>query len=199
MIAWVASFNAHKIKEFSLLSHSIKPDLELRMASEIVGYSAPAETGSHFIDNARIKARSLAAVKPNFWIVAEDSGLVVPGLGGLPGVHSARYAGDKASDSENVAKLLKMLQIRRVSDRSAYFHCTLIAIDPQGKEHTFTGELNGHIADRPVGQLGFGYDPIFIPTEQNQTLAELGPAFKNSFSHRAIAFKQWLKLIEEGV
>lgn len=196
MITWVASFNTNKIKEFSLLAHSIKPDLELKMANEISGYSAPAETGSHFIDNARIKARSLAAVKTQCWIIAEDSGLVVPGLGGLPGVHSARYAGDKASDSENVAKLLKMLQLRRISDRSAYFHCSLIAFDPQGNEHTFTGELNGQISDRPMGQLGFGYDPIFIPQGQTQTLAELGPAFKNSYSHRALAFKQWLKIIE---
>lgn len=196
MIVWIASFNSNKIKELSMLAQTIKPNLELKIASDIIGYSAPAETGSHFIDNARIKARSLAAVKPHCWVIAEDSGLVLPGLGGLPGVHSARYAGEKASDSENIAKLLKMLQIRRISDRSAYFHCSLIAFDPEGKEHSFTGQLNGHISDRPAGQLGFGYDPIFIPEGQTQTLAELGAAYKNSFSHRALAFKQWLSTIE---
>ena len=163
MVLWIATFNPNKVKEYKALSQTALPSLEIHTANEILGYSAPVENGDSFLANARIKAKSLAAVKPNTWVIGEDSGLVVEGLGGLPGVHSARYAGEKASDSENVAKLLKMLQLRRVENKSAHFECVIVAISPEGQEYDFRGILEGEILDKPRGQFGFGYDPIFLP------------------------------------
>ena len=107
---WFATFNSGKINEFRNLSQGLP--LDLHLASEISHYSSPIEDQDTFVGNARIKAKSLKALKPDAWVIAEDSGLEVDGLKGNPGVHSARYAGEKASDAENNAKVLKMLKIR---------------------------------------------------------------------------------------
>lgn len=199
MQLWVGSFNSNKIREYKNLSQNHLPDLEIHTANEILGYTAPIENGDSFLANARIKAKSLAAIKDSVWVIGEDSGLCVDGLGGLPGIHSARYAGDKASDSENVSKLIKMLSLRRVLDRKAEFVCSLVAISPDGKEFTYSGTLKGKISDKPQGLHGFGYDPVFIPDGQSQSLAELGASFKNQFSHRAQAFRMWLDEIKGGL
>lgn len=168
---------------------------DLHAQSELAVYTAPPETGKTFEENARIKARSLRAVKPGQWVVADDSGLEVDGLGGLPGVHSARYAGEKASDAENVAKLLKMLQIRSPSRRDAQFRCVLVAYDPSGKEHVFEGVVRGQIANTVRGKAGFGYDPVFIPEGHDKTFSELGLAVKNQISHRAKSIRALLTLM----
>lgn len=193
---WIATTNKGKLNEFRAL---LSETAELHSVSELGFYSAPPETGKTFEDNARIKAKSLSAVKPGVWVVADDSGLEVEGLGGMPGVFSARYAGDKASDAENNAKLLKMLQIRSPGMRSAQFRCVLIAYDPQGKEWKFEGLLKGQIAPAARGQSGFGYDPIFVPEGQAQTLAELGAAVKNQISHRALAIRQLLQMMRDPI
>ncbi len=169
--------------------------VQLHCLSELSYYSPPPETGKTFVDNARLKARSLKAVQPGTWVVADDSGLEVDGLGGLPGIHSARYAGDKASDAENVAKLLKMLQIRSPGQRSALFRCVLVAYDPQGNEHVIEEVVKGQIAHAPRGKAGFGYDPIFIPDGYDKTISELGMAIKNQISHRAKAIRSLLTLL----
>ena len=144
------------------------------------------------MDNARIKAKTLKAVKNTVWVLGEDAGLEVEGLNGLPGIHSARYAGPKASDSENVAKLLKMMTLKPMNNRNAKFVATTVVYTPTGEEWVFTGELKGKIATKPSGLHGFGYDPVFIPDGQTQTLAELGDGFKTQFSHRAQAIKAFL-------
>jgi XTP/dITP diphosphohydrolase len=199
MHVWIGTFNSNKVREYKYLSQILLPNLEIHTASEIPGYSAPPENGDSFVENARIKAKSLAAIKSGVWVIGEDSGLVVNGLGGLPGIHSARYAGDKASDSENIAKLLKMIQLKGVLDKSARFECALVAISPEGKEFVYRGVLNGQILDKPRGVHGFGYDPVFLPEGQSQSLAELGLGFKNQFSHRAQAFKLWLDEVKGGL
>jgi XTP/dITP diphosphohydrolase len=125
------------------------------------------------------------------WVMAEDSGLVVEGLGGMPGIHSARYAGPKASDAENTAKLLKMLAIRTIANRNASFVATLVAFSPEGVEHVFEGRLDGEIAKAQRGTSGFGYDSVFIPAGESKTLSELGIAFKNKISHRAKAIERF--------
>jgi XTP/dITP diphosphohydrolase len=135
-------------------------------------------------------------MKPGQWVMAEDSGLEVDGLGNLPGVHSARYAGPKASDSENVAKLLKMMQIRQVSPRKAKFQCTMVVYTPQGEEWIFTGTMPGEIAKNVKGLHGFGYDPVFIPEGESQTLAELGVAYKNKHSHRARSLTAFIEKLK---
>jgi XTP/dITP diphosphohydrolase len=189
---WLATTNAGKLNEFRNL---LEGRAEIHALSALAFYAPPPENGKTFEDNARIKARSLKAVKSGVWVVADDSGLEVDGLGSLPGVHSARYAGDKASDGENVAKLLKMLQIRSPGDRRARFRCVLVAYDPSGREHVLSGTVEGTIATNARGKGGFGYDPVFIPSGQERTFSELGSAFKNKISHRAMAIRELLSLL----
>lgn len=184
---WIATGSKGKLSEFKLLLSKELPELKVHSTSDLPTFTPPPENGQTFLDNARIKARSLKAMKPGMWVFADDSGLEVEGLGNLPGVHSARYAGPKASDSENTAKLLKMMQIRAVSNRNAQFKCCLVAYTPSGEEWIFTGELKGQISKVPAGQHGFGYDPVFIPENETKTLAELGSGYKSKNSHRARA------------
>ena len=189
---WVATTNQGKLNEFrNLMANKV----EIVGLQELKHYSAPPETGKTFEENARIKARSLKALRPGEWVVADDSGLEVEGLGGMPGVHSARYAGDKASDAENVAKLLKMVQIRTPTNRKAMFRCVLVAFDPDGQEHVIRGEVQGVITPTARGTTGFGYDPVFAPVGHDKTFAELGAATKNQISHRAVAIRELLALL----
>ncbi len=195
-LLWISTTNQNKLNEFrNILGDAI----EIHSVGELNYYSAPPETGKTFEDNARIKAKTLKALRSGVWVVADDSGLEVEGLGGLPGVHSARYAGDKASDKENVAKLLKMLQIRSPVNRKAAMLCTLVAYAPGGTEHVIHGTIHGQISLTARGQTGFGYDPIFVPDGQDQTYAELGPAAKNQTSHRAQAIRELFRLMMDNV
>lgn len=188
---WIATRNAGKLAEFKLLLKNLPT--QLHSQKELPVFSSPPETGSTFLENARIKAKALKSVVPvDHWVLADDSGLCVEGLGGLPGVHSARYAGEKARDSENVAKLLKMMQIRNVA-RKAHFECVLVLISPEGQEHSFSGQLQGQIAHKVLGTNGFGYDPVFIPQGREQTLAQMTDAEKNAISHRAEATRMLLQ------
>lgn len=191
MELWIATGNQGKLNEFKMLLNRVP--IELHAQSELPVFSAPPENGDSFLANARIKARALRSVKNQSWVLAEDSGLTVEGLGGLPGIHSARYAGPKASDLENTAKLLKMVQIRTAMNRKAAFVCTMVVFSPTGEEFVFEGRLNGEIAKAQKGSSGFGYDNAFIPEGQTQTLAELGLAFKNKVSHRAKAIELMLE------
>lgn len=186
---WIATTNKDKFKELRELLKDLP--LDVHAALELPHYTAPNETGATFEENAKIKARFLKAMKPEAWILADDSGLEVTALKGLPGVHSARYAGPKARDIENSLKLLKQIQLQSSGDdRSAQFRCVLCLIDNKGEVHTFDGTLKGSIGREMKGKTGFGYDPLFIPEGQSQTLAELGMAVKNKLSHRAQAFKK---------
>lgn len=194
---WIATGNQGKVKEYQLLFKEL-PDLQIHTQTEIAGFSPRPEDGKSFLENARIKAKTLGSVKDKHWVLGEDSGLEVEGLGGLPGVHSARYAGLRASDSENTAKLLKMMSLRPMPNRKARFVCCLVVITPEREEWVFEGQLTGEIAKAPRGQLGFGYDPVFVPEGQTQSLAELGSGFKTLRSHRAqaaLAFLEKLKTI----
>ena len=193
---WIATTNKGKFAELKMLLERELPDFPLHSLNEFPAYSAPPETGATFLENARIKAKSLKGLKQDAWVLAEDSGLEVPGLGNLPGIHSARYAGPKASDSENVAKLLKMMQIRMVPNRNARFFCAMVVFTPDGQEWNFEGELAGVISKTPQGQLGFGYDPVFIPAGETKTLAELGPGFKNKVSHRSAAAMKFVERVK---
>ncbi|MFZ4403215.1 MAG: RdgB/HAM1 family non-canonical purine NTP pyrophosphatase [Pseudobdellovibrionaceae bacterium] len=190
MELWIATGNKGKLSEYQLLLKN--SGLDIHSQSEISSFSARPEDGQTFYDNAKIKARSLKAVRPDTWIFGEDSGLEVEGLNNLPGIHSARYAGPKASDSENVAKLLKMMSLRAVPNRNARFACCLVVYTPTGEEWVFTTYMKGTIAAKPAGLHGFGYDPVFIPEGESKTLAELGSGYKTTHSHRAFAVKEFL-------
>jgi XTP/dITP diphosphohydrolase len=182
---WVATSNQGKLNEFKMLMN--REPLALHSQGELPVFSAPPENGDSFLANARIKARALRSVRDHDWVMGEDSGLEVEGLGGLPGIHSARYAGARAADSENIAKLLKMMQIRSATHRSARFVSVIVCFAPDGTEHIAEGVLDGEIAKVPKGNAGFGYDNVFIPVGEGKTLAELGLAAKNRISHRAKA------------
>lgn len=188
---WIGTTNKGKLSEFKIFFDKHKIAFDFKSLSDLPVYIQPEENGKTFLENAMIKAKSLKSMKPGQWVMAEDSGLEVSALNNLPGIHTARYAGPKASDSENVAKLIKMMSLRAGSNRSARFVCCMVIFDPTGKEHVFNGELKGSIGTSPKGTGGFGYDPVFIPEGETQTLAEIGIAWKNMHSHRSHALEQF--------
>ncbi len=197
MELWLATGNKGKVSEYKLLFKELV-DFKIFTQNDLPTFSPRPEDGKTFLDNARIKAKTLRSVKNTVYVLGEDAGLEVEGLNNLPGIHSARYAGPKASDNENVAKMLKMMLIRPMANRNARFVCSTVVYTPTGEEWIFEGVMKGTIATKPAGNLGFGYDPIFIPEGQTKTLAELGPGAKNMNSHRAQAAKQFLQKLGIG-
>lgn len=192
---WLATFNPGKIREFESL---FDPKLfKFKIAKDVPSYSPPDETDTTFLENAKLKAESLYAVlNSSEPVIAEDSGLVVEGLNGYPGIYSARYAGDKASDAQNCDKVLKMVKMRTPTMRKAKFVSCIYFKGPDFELHTM-GEVHGEIAITPKGTTGFGYDPIFIPEGYNQTMSELGLAIKNKISHRKIAVQSLKQALQE--
>lgn len=181
----VATGNRGKLKEIELL---MLGTVERVLSPEDFGTLPDVEEdGETFADNAVKKARS-AAVSTGKPVIADDSGLVVDTLGGLPGVRSARFAGETAGDAENNAKLLSELEGVPADRRTAAFRCVIALCMPDGRCQTFDGELKGTILDAPRGGGGFGYDPLFFVSEYGQTLAELPMEVKNAISHRGKAF-----------
>lgn len=196
MELWIATGNKGKLEEYRLGLAKF-PDFKVYSQADLPHFTPKPEDGATFLDNARIKAKSVKALKSEHWVLGEDAGLEVEGLNNMPGVHTARYAGPHARDSENVAKLLKMIQIRTPANRKAQFKCVTVILTPQNEEWVFEGSLKGQITTKPAGTLGFGYDPVFIPEGETKTLAELGPAYKIQKSHRAQALSDFLKKIKE--
>jgi len=188
MDIWIATGNHGKVREYERLFAPLKH--KIFSLKDVLSFTAKPETGKTFLENAQQKARTLHAVKNNFWVLGEDSGLEVEGLNGMPGIYSARYAGDHAKDIENYTKVLKMLTLKNAQTRNAAFKCTIVAISPEKKEYIFEGVLKGTISPLPRGTEGFGYDPIFIPEGEQKTIAELGLAYKNKTSHRARAIEK---------
>lgn len=181
----LASANAGKQRELAVLLEPL--GVRLRLASEWGLPSAP-ETGDSFLENALLKARA-AARALGLPALADDSGLQVDALGGRPGVHSARYAGVDASDGQNNALLLAELAAQPPEARRARYRCVLALVRTADDPAPLLGEgsWEGRIAPAPAGDGGFGYDPLFIPEGQQQTVAQLPAAYKQSVSHRARA------------
>ncbi len=179
----LASGNEGKVKEFGeLLGCEVVPYKKLLGDLEIV------EDGKSFKENAIIKARTIyeALGDPDAVVISDDSGISVPALGGEPGIFSARYAGEGASDKENLAKLVARLKERGLRRTPAYYTAA-IAIASKDGIYTTHGWMWGEVIDAPRGEGGFGYDPIFVPEGYEQTIAELDPAIKRRISHRAKA------------
>ncbi len=168
----------------------------LKISAELGIRAAVRETGETFEENAVLKALAYAAMagKP---AVADDSGLEVLALGGAPGVHSARYAGEEATDQERFEKLLLELSRAGTRDRRAVFRCVAALATPDGRVWTRSGELWGEIAPEPRGEGGFGYDPVFLVPELGRTLAELSMEEKNQISHRGKAFRALAQLLAD--
>ena len=141
---------------------------------------SPEETGQTYEENARLKARFGRSRAPaDVWVIGEDAGVEVEALAGRPGVHSARWA-DRPVDS-------LLVELEGVESRVALFRCTIVAVAPDGREVVVEGRLEGTLARARRGTEGFGYDPVFIPTGEEQTVAELGNAWKSEHSARARA------------
>lgn len=191
----VATNNRGKFREFSeMLSDRVE---ELYSLADFPQVALPPETGSTFAENAVIKARH-AAEATGIPAIADDSGLEVEYLGGRPGVHSARFAGESASDSDNNLKLLAEIASAPDTERSARFICCIAYCQPGNDCATFSGELVGSIIDTPRGAQGFGYDPLFLVSSHGKTLAELDMATKNAISHRSKALVLFKAHISSG-
>ena len=188
MKLFVATHNQHKIREISqiLPGFEIVPD-----DPEGVEENAP-----DFAGNALIKVRAIAEKHKGEWCMADDSGLEVKTLGGAPGVHSARYAGEPCNTPANNALLLKNLEGK--SDRRARFTCCCALIDPSGEELVVHGHCPGHIAEKAAGVEGFGYDPLFIPNGYDKSFAELSADEKNAISHRGRALEKVKAIVGDG-
>lgn len=154
------------------------------------------EDGESFVENARKKSQIVAKLTGEF-ALSDDSGLEVEALGGKPGVRSARYAGEWATDEENNAKLLRELEGVPPSDRKARFRCVTVLSSPDGRWWATEGTWEGIIAERPRGSYGFGYDPVFLLPDLGKTVAELTPEEKNSMSHRAKALEGMKEILKK--
>ena len=180
MRLFVATHNAHKIKEIS----EILPGLEI-VADNPEGVE---ENAPDFIGNAQIKVEAIALCHPGEWCMADDSGLEVEALGGAPGVYSARYAGEHCSFDDNVNKLLAALD--GVENRRADFR-TVICLVENGSPRYFEGRVDGQIlTERRSNGEGFGYDPVFMPDRFALSFAEMPLDVKNRISHRGLAVKK---------
>jgi XTP/dITP diphosphohydrolase len=183
--ATLASHNPNKARELERLlpGWTIEPlDAE----------DYPAEEGETYYDNALAKARfGRERAEPDLWILGEDSGLEVDGLGGRPGVHSSRSAA-----GDEVGWVLRELEGVEGDGRRARYVCELVALLPTGEEVRGTGTLEGRIAESPAGTGGFGFDPVFVPDGEQRTVAELGDEWKAGHSHRANAARALLRALD---
>jgi XTP/dITP diphosphohydrolase len=182
----LATRNDHKLREFARLM----PGMQLDSLPEDA--IAPPEDGLTYADNALIKARAAVATTGRA-AIADDSGVEAAALGGRPGVHSARYAGEDATDGDNLAKLRAEVP----SGSRLRYVCVIAHVAPDGAEHLFEGTCEGTMAAAGRGERGFGYDPVFVPDDASdgRTMAELGDAEKDAISHRgraARALRAWL-------
>ena len=195
MRIYLATGNAHKLREFSVLARAGQPELEIAGPPAM---PAVAEDTGTFAGNARKKAVALkATLPPEAWVLADDSGLCVEALGGAPGVESAYYAGPAGDGAANLARLVQAMRGVPAKQRGAYFTCVLVLLPGiSGAEHVFEGHCEGRLQSEPAGSEGFGYDPLFVPVGHTETYAQLGDAIKNTISHRAVAWRrltEWLR------
>lgn len=179
MKLFVATHNAGKLREIS----KMLPGWEV-----LSGNPDVEETELTFSGNALLKARSAALSAEGTWVLADDSGLEVEALGSEPGIRSARYAGKDGDTAANNALLLK--NMAGVANRKARFVCAMALISPAGEEYLFEGVCEGGIVETPIGEEGFGYDPLFVPDGFDKTFASLPLDVKNVISHRAKALNK---------
>lgn len=192
----IASSNQGKIKEI----HKLLPQYETIAYSDKLGKFEIIEDGDSFKQNAIIKAKAIVKklnhsnFKEDFIVIADDSGITVPSLNNEPGIYSARYAKENASDKENIEKLINELKKIGLKKADAYYTAA-IAIGYKDNIYTTHGWMHGEVCDTPQGQNGFGYDPIFIPKGYKNTLGELEDNIKKQSGHRSKALNLALKII----
>jgi len=189
----LATNNKGKVREYRHLLHDLPYELVTLAEQNIT--TVVAETGQSLEDNAQLKATALAK-ESRLITLADDSGLEVDALGGEPGLLSARYAGEDASDKERVRYLLGRLEGVPWEKRKARFRCVIALAKPDGQVELCQGERRGYITFAPKGEQGFGYDPVFYLPELDKTMAELSLEIKNQVSHRGQAARQVQQKLE---
>ena len=182
----LATRNKGKIVELQRIIAGVMPEVELIGTDSFPNLDDVEETEDSFIGNALLKAHAVAKAT-GLPAIADDSGLSVNALNGAPGTFSARYAGTHGDDLANLNKVLKNME--GVLDRSAAFHCAAAFAKPDGFELVVEEKLIGRLTTTPIGESGFGYDPIFIPDGFEITTAQMDPALKDQISHRGMAFR----------
>ncbi len=180
----IATRNAHKTAEIRAM---IGDRFEVLDATDFPDLPEIEETGTTFLENARLKAGGISD-RVEGWVLSDDSGLEVDALGGAPGVWSSSYGGEEGNHAKNNARLLA--EMAGKTDRGARFRCTMVLASSGVERANFSGTVEGRLVDALSGAGGFGYDPLFIPEGYGQTFAELGDAVKNTLSHRARALGQ---------
>ncbi|WP_296139900.1 RdgB/HAM1 family non-canonical purine NTP pyrophosphatase [uncultured Tessaracoccus sp.] len=194
----LATNNPKKLAELRRGVDAAGLDVEVLGLADLPSYPEPVETERTFDGNALIKARE-AARRTGIAAVADDSGLEVDELNGMPGVRSARWSGPMCDDEENNELLLAQLDGVPAERRTARFRCALALVTPDGEELVWHGTMEGRIGEAPVGDHGFGYDPLFVPAGGTRTSAEMRPEEKDAISHRGEAlraFVEWLGGLE---
>lgn len=195
----LATRNSHKATELKRILEELELECELFTVSEFPGAPEVEETEPTFEGNALLKARALAKFT-GLAAIADDSGLCVDALDGNPGVLSARWSGALENvDQANLELVLEQVKDIPAESRGAKFVCAAVAVFPDGTELVAVGEMFGNLLDAPIGDNGFGYDPIFVPIEFSKTTAQMSASEKDSISHRGIALNQLAHLISEVI
>ena len=191
-----ATGNAHKVGEVQDILDAVGADISVVSLREWPDAPTPVEDGETFADNALIKARAIAS-HTGLPAIADDSGICVDALNGMPGIFSARWSGAHGRDAENLQLLLGQVQEVPDERRGAHFLCAAALVTPEGVERVVEGTIDGSLERAPRGEGGFGYDPIFRPHGYPVTTAELSPEAKNAISHRGAAFRALAPVIVE--
>lgn len=191
-----ATGNAHKVGEVQQILSAAGADIEVLSLTAWPDAPSPIEDGLTFADNALIKARAIAN-HTGLPAIADDSGLCVEALNGMPGIYSARWAGTHGDDVGNLDLLLAQMRDVPVARRGAHFLCAAALVTPDGVERVVEGSIDGVLTSTPAGSGGFGYDPIFRPHGFDVTTAELPADEKNAISHRGAAFRALAPLVVE--
>jgi XTP/dITP diphosphohydrolase len=187
----VATRNAHKTAEIRSM---LGGRFEVVDATAFPDFPEIEETGTTFLENARLKAEGISRLIDG-WVLSDDSGLEVDALGGAPGVWSSSFGGEEGNNAKNNARLLSEMNGR--TDRSARFRCTMVIARDGTERANFSGTVEGNLIGEPRGGAGFGYDPLFVPEGHERTFSELGDDVKNTLSHRSRALAQvteWLEV-----
>jgi XTP/dITP diphosphohydrolase len=199
MMFVLATRNAHKAEELKRILEELNLDCELFTVADFPGAPEVEETENTFEGNALLKARALAKFT-GLAAIADDSGLCVDALDGSPGVLSARWSGALENvDQANLELVLEQIKDVAPENRGAKFVCAAVAVFPDGKELVAIGEMFGNLIDAPIGENGFGYDPIFVPSGLEITTAQMIASEKDAISHRGKALNQLAQLLSEVI
>ena len=191
----LATSNKDKVKEIGEILKDT-PFVAVSMRDE--GFDPDiVEDGKTFEENALIKARAVHALAPDCYVMADDSGLCIDALDGAPGIYSARFCGEDSTYPEKFKKIFEMLKDVPEDERTAKFVCSIAVVRPDGSEFTVRGEICGVLHEKPMGDGGFGYDPIFYVPEFGMTTAQMTKEQKNSISHRGKASRAMAEKLKE--